>query len=93
MRSGEFIEGGPDRRAGAGPRKEGSTLPQRLPPPAEADGRAAGDGRLLSYRLDDGLLLAVLLLGLDDQREFRAGERALEAPLLLLPLPLPRPLR
>ena len=89
MRPGE-LEGGPERLAGAGPRKEGSTLPHREPPPAEADGRA-GDGRLLSYRL--GGILAVLLLGLDDQREFRAGKLALEALLLLPPLLLLRPLR
>ena len=88
MRSEELKEGGPDRLAGAGPRKEASTFPQREPPPAEADGRA-GDGRSL-YRFDG--LLAVLLLGLDDQREFRAEELALEALLLLLLL-LPRPLR
>ena len=91
MRSEELKEGGPDRLAGAGPRKEASTFPQREPPPAEADGRA-GAGRSL-YRLDG--LLAVLLLGLDDQREFRAEELALEALLLLLLLLLllPRPLR
>ena len=115
MRSEGLKEGGPDRLAGAGPRKEASTFPQREPPPAEADGRAgagprkeastfpqrepppaeadgrAGAGRSL-YRLDG--LLAVLLLGFDDQREFRAGELdlALEALLLLLLL-LPRPLR
>lgn len=63
MRSAESNEGGPERLAGAGPRSEGSTFPQRdPPPPAEADGRA-GDG----------------LLGLDDQRELRAGELLAEA--------------
>ena len=89
MRSEELKEGGPDR-LGAGPRKDASTFPQREPPPAEADGRA-GAGRSLYRLLLDGLL-AVLLLGLDDQREFRAGELVLEALLLLLLL-LPRPLR
>ena len=71
MRSAELNEGGPERLAGAGPRNEGSTFPQR------------------EFRSG---LLAVLLLGLDDQRELRAGELALEA-LLLFPLLLPRPLR
>ena len=75
MRSEESNEGGPERLAGAGPRNEGSTFPQRDPPPmAEADGRT-GDG----------------LLGLEDQREFRPGEITLEALLLLpllLPRPL-----